>query len=196
MEPARSSTTRISLISRIQASDAAAWTELVYLYSPLVAFWCRRLGLSGADVNDATQEIFFEVSRAIDQYRPTGRNGGFRAWLWGVARHRIIDFVRRQERAPIGLGGSTALKRWHTIPESLDESDVVEQTEFQRLLHRALEQVRSQFEVKTWTAFWRTTVDGQSVALVATELELPPGTIRQYRARVLRRLRQQLGEVS
>ena len=190
-----SSSTRLSLISRIRANDSRAWHDLVALYSPLIAFWCRKQRVAESEINDAVQEIFFSVSRGIDDYRPRETGGGFRAWLWTITRHKIIDSKRRDARFPLAQGGSTALQAAQQVPEALDDRDDSERFEFTQLLHRGLAQVESEFEPKTWQAFWRTAVDGQTVAVVAAELELSSATVRQHRARVLRRLRQQLGEV-
>ena len=189
-----SSDTRLSLIARIRREDGAAWAELVELYSPLVKFWALRQGAANSELHDLNQEVFFAVSRSIDRYRPTGDSGSFRAWLWGVVRHKLIDAMRRRQRSMPASGGSTALQVLQNIPEQLDTNDEEERSEFTSLVYRALEQVRNEFEPKTWQAFWRTTVDGVAVAGVAKELEIAPATIRQHRSRILRRLRQQLGE--
>jgi RNA polymerase sigma-70 factor (ECF subfamily) len=196
-----SSSTRQSLISRIRRDEGPAWNELVSLYSPLVAFWCRRQGIADADIRDLEQEVFFAVSRSIDRYRPTESSGSFRAWLWAVTRHKIIDSLRRAQRTPAASGGSTALKIFSnapdsSVPERLDDSDVAERSQFALLVRRALEQVRSEFEPRSWQAFWSTTIDGLSVPIVAQQLEMSPAAIRQHRSRILRRLRQQLGETN
>lgn len=190
-----STATRFSLISRIRQNDSAAWTELVELYEPLVKFWCRRHGIVEREVHDLAQEVFFSVSRSIERYQPSGSSGSFRGWLWGVTRHKILDALRRDKRQPVAQGGSTALQTVQNIPENLDEQDASERTEYGLLVHRALDQVRNEFEAKSWQAFWRTTVDGLSVAIVAEQLMITPATVRQHRSRILRRLRQQLGEV-
>lgn len=189
-----SSATHPSLLSRIRENDGAAWVELIELYSPLVAFWCRKQGITESEVNDSVQEIFFAVSRSIDGYAPAGTSGSFRAWLWSVSRHKIIDGLRRSGRIPAARGGSTALHRVQQVPEDIDPNDDSEQIAFTQVLHRAMDQVRSEFQPKTWQAFWRTTIDGLTVASVAEELSLSTATIRQHRSRVLRRLREQLGE--
>lgn len=189
-----SSDTRLSLIARIRREDGAAWAELVEVYSPLVNFWARRQGSATGELHDLNQEVFFAVSRSIDRYQPTGDSGSFRAWLWGLVRHKLIDAMRRQQRSMPASGGSTALQVLQNIPEHLDANDKEERSEFTSLIHRALEQVRSEFEPKSWQAFWRTTIDGMAVASVAKELEIGPATVRQHRSRILRRLRQQLGE--
>ncbi|MFN7291876.1 MAG: LuxR C-terminal-related transcriptional regulator, partial [Pirellula sp.] len=97
--------------------------------------------------------------------------------------------------APEARGGSTAMIYSQNIPDQIDENDSSEQTEYRSLVHRAMNQVRSEFEARSWQAFWRTTVDGIGVDQVAEELQMSKATIRQHRSRVLRRLRQQLGEI-
>lgn len=196
-----STATRLSLIARIRQDDGAAWNELVSLYSPLVAFWCRRRGMMEADVRDIQQEVFFAVSRSIERYQPTESNGSFRAWLWALSRNKIVDALRTQQRFPNATGGSTALQAVRNvadegIPEHLDDSDVAERSQFAELVHRALEQVRAEFEPRSWQAFWRTSLDGLAVAVVAQELAMSQATVRQHRSRILRRLRQQLGETN
>jgi RNA polymerase sigma-70 factor (ECF subfamily) len=196
-----SSITRESLISRIRRDEGPAWNELVNLYAPLVAFWCRRQGIADADIRDLEQEVFFAVSRSIDRYRPTESSGSFRAWLWAVTRHKIIDALRRAQRSPAASGGSTALKIINntpdsSVPERLDDSDVAERSQFALLVRRALEQVRSEFEPRSWQAFWSTTIDGLSVPIVAQQMAMSPAAVRQHRSRILRRLRQQLGETN
>lgn len=94
----------------------------------------------------------------------------------------------------MGRGGSTAMFAAQQIPEQIDDSDADQRSQFTALMRRALAQVECEFEAKTWQAFWRTTIDGQTVAAVAEQLDVQPATIRQHRFRVLRRLRQQLGE--
>ena len=194
MSSAESSSTRLSLLSRVRVNDSRAWQELVSLYSPLVAYWCRKRQVSESETHDLVQEVFFSVSRSIDDYQPKESGGGFRAWLWTITRNKIIDAKRRNDRFPLAQGGSTALHAAQQIPEHLDADDESERLAFTNLLHRALDQVHGEFESKTWQAFWRSTIDGQSVAAVASELSISNATVRQHRSRVLRRLRQQLGE--
>lgn len=201
-----SSATRLSLISRIRVNDAQAWQELVDLYWPLVAFWCRKRGIADADVSDIVQDVFFAVCRALDGYQPDKTSGCFRSWLWTIARHKIIDVLRRSHRIPDARGGSTAMLATNQIPQDetgevveppleLDTSEPSERDQYGLLAKRALRIVQSEFEPKTWQAFWRSTVDGIPVAVVAKELDLSAASIRKYRSRVLRRLREQLGEL-
>ncbi len=81
-------------------------------------------------------------------------------------------------------------------PTSVPDDEPTGDLQLQQLTSRALSQVRSEFESRTWQAFWRSVVDGIATSEVAKELEMSEATVRQSRSRILRRLRQQLGDVS
>ena len=55
--------------------------------------------------------------------------------------------------------------------------------------------MRAEFESKTWQAFWRVTVDGLATASAAAELGLSGPAVRMAKSRVLRRLREEVGEL-
>jgi len=44
------------------------------------------------DAADLTQQIFFQVWLRLPTYQP--EKGSFSAWLFSIARHRLIDFLR------------------------------------------------------------------------------------------------------
>lgn len=192
-----SSSTRMSLLARAQAREKAAWSELVRLYAPLVAHWCRRCGLDTHDTADCVQDVFAAVAGSIHTYQPRQANGTFRAWLWTITRNKVRDFLRRTGRNVQAVGGSTAARSLAAVPDDAavpadEPSDAVQMHE---LVHRALEQVRCEFTATSWESFWRTAVDGLPTGVVAEQLGLTPSAIRQNRSRILRRLRQQLGDL-
>ena len=55
--------------------------------------------------------------------------------------------------------------------------------------------VRDQFEERTWRAFWRVAVEDRSPSEVAEELGITANAVRQAKSRVLRRLREEMGEL-
>jgi RNA polymerase sigma-70 factor (ECF subfamily) len=67
--------------------------------------------------------------------------------------------------------------------------------EVQGLYQRALEQVRGEFEVRTWQMFWQTLVENRSAADVAAEFGVSSAAVRKARSRVLLRLREEMGEL-
>jgi RNA polymerase sigma-70 factor (ECF subfamily) len=191
------SNTRLSLLQRAKLNDAGAWREFVDLYGPLIAHWCRRCGLDAHAAADGMQETFASVATSLGQFTPTPETGSFRAWLWTITRRRVIDQLRRAARSPQPRGGSTNADALHavidplTVPEDEPSGDI----ELRDLTSRALEQVRHEFEPRTWQAFWRSVVDGLPTDAVASELDVSEASVRQSRSRILRRLRQQLGDL-
>ena len=55
-----------------------------------------------------------------------------------------------------------------------------------------LEIVKADFREKTWQAFYRTAVDGQTSQAVAEELGMQAAAVRRAKFRVLKRLRDAL----
>ena len=104
--------------------------------------------------------------------------------------------ARALGREPLGAGGTEAQLRFSRLPEApLAEEDSSEESSDRGLFGRALELVRGEFEERTWRAFWLTAVEDRVPGDVATELGMSPGAIRVAKSRVLRRLREELGEL-
>src|SRR4051794_8377281 len=98
-------TTPVSLLCRLQAGHAAAdWVRFAELYTPLLLFWGRQLGMQDADAADLAQDVLARVWRDLGSYqvRPGKR---FRGWLWTVTRNRHHELARkrRPEQANGGL---------------------------------------------------------------------------------------------
>ncbi|MFO1000833.1 MAG: sigma-70 family RNA polymerase sigma factor [Planctomycetaceae bacterium] len=189
--------TRSSLIRRASDRDSGAWCEIVDLYGPLIAHWCRRCGLETHSTADCVQEVFSSVAISISAFKPTRLSGSFRAWLWTITRHKVLDWVRKQNGFPQPAGGSTAIARLREIVDTstIPDDEPTGDEQLQGLIQRALRQVEAEFEPGTWRGFWRSVVDGIPTEIVAAELNVTAATIRQARSRVLRKLRQQLGDL-
>jgi RNA polymerase sigma-70 factor (ECF subfamily) len=63
------------------------------------------------------------------------------------------------------------------------------------LYRRALDLIRSEFEERTWRAFLMVTVEGRLPADVAVELGTTPGAVYIAKSRVLKRLREEFGDL-
>ncbi len=63
------------------------------------------------------------------------------------------------------------------------------------VIERLLAIVQPDFEPTTWKAFQRFALDGLPAARVAEELELTEGAVLQAKARILKRLRQEAGDL-
>jgi len=197
METESSGSTQSSLLRRAAMHEDRAWQEIVELYGPLISTWCRRSGADWHMTADCIQEVFLVLTNRLDTFRPTGESGAFRAWLWSVSRNKLVDLFRAANRQPLASGGSTAHLALQSIAAEQEwlRDEPTEPFDVSSLTKRAIEQVRSEFTQQSWSVFERTVVDGIETSIVAKELGLSPSAIRQAKSRILRRLRQQLGDL-
>lgn len=185
--------TSVSLIERLKLGDADSWQRLVFLYTPLVRWWCQRQGLHREDAKDVAQEVF----RTTHQKAAGLYAGGFRSWLWKTTANKIRDLRRRERGKAHAAGGSDAQELLENLPADSSGDSVVpdKASELALLVRRAMELVQPEFEPRTWQAAWRVVVDQQRPKDVAVELGMSVGAVRTAKSRVLARLRQELGEL-
>jgi len=186
------------MLAGAQHDEPGAWTRLVALYSPLVTAWCRRWGVAQQDVTDVAQDVFAAVARNVARFRKEQPQDSFRAWLATIARNKVRDYFRRRGDEPTAAGGTEAWQRISQVCDPVNDESASEDAEegaaFGELLTRALKSIRGEFQERTWQAFWRTVVEGQSAAEAGAELEMQPGAVRVAKSRVLWRLRRELGD--
>jgi RNA polymerase sigma-70 factor (ECF subfamily) len=185
-----------TLINRIKVHDNDAWERLVALYTPFLHYWCRRWGVSRADADDVLQEVFQAISKNLKDFRRDRAGDSFRGWLRGIARNKALSLGRRRD--PPALGGTEFYRQTLLVPDpaadARSDTDAAEDEAVGILYEHALKLVRSEFEERTWQAFWRTVVDGQAPAIIADDLGVTAAAVRQSKSRVLRRLKDLLGE--
>jgi len=187
-----SSSTSSGLLERVRTRDSDAWQRLVEIYGPLIYRWSRKAGLASEDAADVVQESFRTVSQRFAEFRHTGP-GAFRAWLWSITRHKIGDCLRRLRNQPRAQGGTQAQEVLQQMADAIAASttDGSAAEENAGLIRRIVEAVRTEFEERTWQAFWRIVVDGRSPAHVAQDLGLTLHAVYKAKSRVLSRLRQE-----
>ena len=190
--------TRATLLLRIRdLKDRTAWSEFVALYTPLLYSYAVKAGLQDADAGDVAQEAMCDVVRSIRafEYEPT--KGSFRGWLLTITRNRIRKRLSPRQQRFAGSGDTAVLQLLHDQPQNSEE--MIEQAwtqEYQlRLFHWAAERVRSEFREATWQAFWKTTVENNSIDQAASSLGLSAGAVYVARSRVLARLRTAISEL-
>jgi RNA polymerase sigma-70 factor (ECF subfamily) len=188
----------LTLIEQIRVHDQEAWRRLVGLYTPLLRYWCRRWGVQGEDADDVLQEVFQAVAIGLQDFRRDRKGDSFRGWLRGIARNKVLDVFRRHP--PRGQGGTDFYRRSLQVPERGPapcdiEADPDEGHVVGAVYQQALQLARLEFEERTWQAFWRSAVEGQAPAIIAEDLGVSTAAVRQAKSRILRRLKEILGEL-
>jgi RNA polymerase sigma-70 factor (ECF subfamily) len=191
--PSSGATSR-SLLERVKADDAAAWETLVGLYGPFVYRWLRRWDLPEHESADIFQDVFGALAGHIAGFRKENPGDTFRGWLHRITDNKVRDHLRKLGREPAGEGGTEAQLRLANLPELVPGEGEESSVEQERvgLLRAAVELIRSEFEPRTWQAFWLTAAIGRSPGEAAAELQMTPGAVRVAKSRVLKRLREEL----
>ena len=187
--------TSLTLLDRVRAHDPQAWRRLVHLYQPLVLSWCIRAGVNATDAEDVAQEVFAAAAAGLCHFHRDRPGDTFRGWLRAITRNQVLLLYRRNQGRPQAAGGSDAWQNLQAVADPLPGPGEEEAVELGRLYVRALELVRGEFEERTWQAFWLTVVENREPAVLAAELGMTANNIRQAKSRVLRRLREEAGEL-
>lgn len=189
-------TTHPSLLLRIRdRRDHEAWSRFVQLYAPPIFRFLKRNGLQDADAADMAQEVFAAVALWIDRLKYDRQRGMFRGWLFAITRHKLSNFVNREQPPDTGSGEWQTQKRLELEPAPVPEilEDRVWDEEYEMcLLHWAAEKVHVDFRGRTWEAFWQTRVEGRRIEEVAELLGMTPGAVYIARSRVLKKLRDEI----
>lgn len=191
--------TNETLIARVKdLTDGTSWSEFVAIYQPVVLRMARRRGMQEADALDAIQQVFVSVAKSIECWSPISSGPPFRAWLATIARNAITNALARRP-VDIAFGGTSVVARLNSVPEHVavtaTETEIRQEARQQAVLWAA-EQIRLEFSDDVWQCFWKTAIEGQSVAQVAKSHNRSTGSIYVARYRVVARLKEKVQEFS
>ena len=133
-------------IQRALSGDADATRDLVERYQgPLVSFL---YGLTGDEfaTEDLAQEAFLRAFSSLENFKP---GGSFRSWLFGIAYHVHIDYLRKRKERPVqAIVEDESIERLGSVTRlrSGGEDGTVEETEEKLTrLKQALNQLNPEY---------------------------------------------------
>jgi RNA polymerase sigma-70 factor, ECF subfamily len=181
-------TTSVSLLERLWQPDAhAAWERFVNLYTPLLFYWARRVGLQESDSADLVQDVFAVLVQKLPEFH-YDRSRRFRSWRHAVLLNKWRELRRGR---PVSTQPGSACLAGLASPD--DEVAAFDEAEFrQHLLMRALQLMQADFQATTWKACWEHVVCDRPAEEVARGLQITVNAVYLAKSRVLRRLRQEL----
>jgi len=140
------------------------------------------------------QNVLVRVFKSIASFRRDEPGQRLRRWLKTIARNVISDYFREAAIGQHGIAQSDLAGLLENIeaPDDGSPSDPNTEPASILMLRPVLYAMKIGYEEKTWQAFWRTAVDGESTADVAKDLDLSSGAVRQARHKILKRLRVEL----
>ncbi len=134
--------------------------------------------------DDLAQRCFLAAIEALDRLR---EDGSVRAFLFGIARHLLLHYLRDKGRHGRLVGTGEADK----IDSALTPSRVVSRRAEQRLLLRALERLHDDQRISLQLFYW----EDLSNREIGEILEIPVSTVTSRIARARSRLREIIAEL-
>lgn len=190
--------TRPTLLFRLRDwADEASWTEFYRLYHNYVYGCARRAGLSHADADEVTQDVFKRVAETVHEFESDPQRGTFRGWLLNLTRWRITDkfrALRPHEREPASPV-SPVSDRTATIERLPDAAnpDAQWDAEWQHhLLEAALARLARRVPAKHFQIFDLYKRQEWTVLRIARELDVNPAAVYLISHRLTRQLKKEV----
>ncbi len=190
--------TRASLLGRIgNPDDAASWMEFYGLYKNLVFGFASRSGLSRADAEEVTQDVFNRVSQTIHEFDSNPQRGTFRGWLRNLTRWRVLDKLRERQRLdrlrspqPADDAGerTAAVERVIDPSESNTTDELWEDEWERRVFEAALARVRGRVDGRHFQVFEMLACQGKTVPEISRQLEMNRATVYVIHYRLKKQL--------
>lgn len=194
--------TRPTLLFRLRDwRDEATWSEFYRLYHHFIFACARRAGLSHADAEEVTQDVFKRVAETVHEFESDPARGSFRGWLLNLTRWRIADKFRARKPHEKQPPSSRRLENDGTATidrqPAAEPPDAWEAEWQQSLLEAALDRLARRVPAKQFQIFDLYRRQDWGVLRVARELGVNPATVYVVSHRLTKQLKaevQRLGE--
>jgi len=163
------------LVDATLTGNCDAFSQIVSRYQSLVCSLAYSATGSLGQSEDLAQETFITAWKHLGHLRERHK---LRAWLCGIARHRINNFLRREGREPIHAAAPLEEISESRSPEPLPPDHTISNEE-QAILWRSLERIPEIYR-EPLVLFYR---EHQSIEAVAEKLELTGDAVKQRLSR-------------
>ncbi len=164
------------LALRWQRGDGRAYTMLAERHLDSIFRFVRARCGNDHDAADIVQDVFLELCRKVGNY---DAKHPFLAWLYTVARHKVIDHFRRQRPS------ETFDAEAHGAEDARHPSHLLEEREGAEQAWRAVFRLLPEPQA---TALWLRVQEQRSIAEISTALELGESNVKVLLFRARQRL--------
>jgi len=177
---------------RTMPGDATRFTEIVTRERSRLGKFIRRQVRDAADAEDILQDVLLEFYAATDALEQAG------AWLFRVARNRIIDRARRKKEEPLPAADGEEGRSW--FEENLPDPAAGPDAAYARsVLLGSIQAALQTLPPEQRDVFVAHEIEGLSFADMAAQWRVPKNTLlarKRYAVLALReRLRAEYGDL-
>jgi len=173
-------------------ANASRFTEIVARERSRLSNFIRRQVGDAADAEDILQDVWLELYAATDALEQAG------AWLFRVARNRIIDRARRKKEEPLPAAGEDEGRSW--LEEHLPDPAAGPDAAYARsVLLGSIEAALQTLPPEQRDVFVAHEIEGLSFADMSVRWRVPQNTLlarKRYAVLALRaRLQAEYGDL-
>ncbi|HEX3765230.1 MAG TPA: sigma-70 family RNA polymerase sigma factor [Kofleriaceae bacterium] len=175
----------LDLLALIDRGDThAALQGLMQRHGGAVYRYCRLALGDPALAEDIHQQVFIEAFRDLPGF---GRRSTLRTWLFGIARHRVLDAAKRRRRSRADLDAEAGVSLPDPRPPAGDRLDDAQ-------LQATLASCLTELEEPGRTAVLLRYQQGLTYEEMAEICGEKPGTLQARVTRAVRKLRDLLAD--
>jgi RNA polymerase sigma-70 factor (ECF subfamily) len=139
-----------ALVAAVLQKDRKATAEFVARHADdLYRYLRSRLAPMYDQVDDLVHEVFLAAWESLPGYQGSGP---LRAWIMGIARHKVEDYYRARLRAPESIGDGD--QEPVAPASSSDFHQLLEQDELRRNTWRVLASLPEQYRLALIWRYW------------------------------------------
>lgn len=182
--PSESSEQDRELVEQALGGDESAYQALMEKYKNALYHHVRRMVRDRAEVDDLVQEAFIKAFSALDSY---STQFAFSTWLYKIATNHTIDYLRKRKLPTYSIDKPIQTKEGemeYELPDTTYRPDrhIVEDQR-RTLIQEAIDALPPKY----YRVIVMRHQQEKSYEEIATELDLPLGTVKAhiFRAREL-----------
>lgn len=162
--------------------DRKAFEELFRFYAPRLKAVLIKGGAGQQEAEEVMQEAMVLVWRKAGQFDPSKASAS--TWIYTIARNRRIDLIRREKRPPLDPEDPF----FHEVSASPDGEQVYTENQRAGIIRQYMKTLPEEQLLLVQKAFY----EEMTHQAIATDLDMPLGTVKSRLRIAMRRLRDQL----
>jgi RNA polymerase sigma factor (sigma-70 family) len=170
-----------------------AIAEAIERDEPKLRSFIRRRVLDSADAEDVLQDVFYELIQAYRMMKPAEQ---VTAWLYRVARNRIVDLFRRRKATSLQEPISSEDSDAPTLEDLLPSPDAGPEAVYAReLLFDAVDEALEELPERQREVFIAHEFEGKSFKEMSEETGVSVNTLLSQKRYAVLHLRERLQEI-
>ena len=166
-----------NIIKEIKEGHTEKFGELVEKYQDSLFTFIFYSVKEEGTARDILQETFIKALKEINKYKEEGK---FKAWLWTIARNKIMDFYRKSSKI-VPLEEETLKQEDETSQKALGQ---IELSHIKSLIENLPPEQKEVILMRQYLSFKE----------IAAVLDCPLGTVLARLNRAIKKIQKSLGE--